>query len=161
MSKRVNEALGAFDGRHVASLNRLVAEGLSEAEVQAVLAALPGSNEVGATWVLKALAEADRLSVETAGKAFGVLGQLTDGDAILHTLQMVQREPEAALGAKAEIERLLDHRRVLVRVWALDALARIDPEVSRALVLDALDAPQASLRARARALVPLVGEAQT
>lgn len=161
MSKRVNEALGAFDGRHVASLKRLVAEGLSESEVRAVLAALPGPHEVSATWVLKALAEADRLSVDAAGKAFGVLGQLTDGDAILHALQMVQHLPGPAGVARKQIETLLDHKKLLVQVWALDAMVRIDPAGGRPLVLEALDAPRASMRARARALLPLVGGAET
>ncbi len=157
----MNEALGAFDGRHVASLNRLVAEGLSEAEVRAVLAALPGPHEVGATWVLKTLAEADRLPVDAAGTAFGVLGQLTKGDAILHVLQMVQHLPGPARAARDQIETLLGHKKLLVQVWALDALARINPEVARALVVEALDAPRASMRARARALLPLVGGSET
>ncbi len=155
-SKRVADALAAFDGRQVAPLSRLVEQGLGGAACDTLLKAVPGPNEVAATWVIKALFEQG--SGSDLGSAFARLGAVEAPDAVLHLLQSVQYAPDASVGAEVAIWPLLSHRRGLLRVWALDALVRIrpsDPAV-RARLQEALDAKEPAMRARARALSQLV-----
>ena len=136
----VKSTLARFDGKHVAPLKTLVA-----ASSGVLLAELPGSHEVGASWVLKAKAEAGEIDV----RVFGKLAALSESDAILHVLQMVQLAPEAGL---PDLEPFLNHKKLLVRVWALDALFRTDPARAAPLIEEALKNPSAAMRARARAL---------
>ncbi len=152
----VGAALRAFDGRHVGPLKTLVQEGLDETGLAALLAAVPGPDEVAATWVLKALVEAEPMPDVTP--VFDVLDEVAAPDAILHILQMVQHRPDQAKSAAGAITALLDHKRGLVRVWALDALVRLSPAdpTTRNRVMAALTAKEAAMRARARALAELV-----
>lgn len=143
-------ALYAFDGKRVAGLRTLAR---SDTPDEALLAELPGDHEVGASWVLKARAEAGALEEETGKALFDCLPKLTQPDAILHVLQMVQHAPAAAPDV---IKPYLMHKRTLLRVWALDALARVAPNEAVPLVQAALDDPSAAMRARARALLAVV-----
>lgn len=139
-------ALYAFDGKRVGGLKTLVNADVPDADL---LALLPGPHEIAATWVLKARLDAGLLG-EAAQKAiFAHLRHLTEPDAILHLLQMVQHAPFASVD---DVRPFLTHKRTLVRVWALDALARLAPDEAAPLIEAALDDPSAAMRARARAL---------
>ncbi|MBO6676139.1 MAG: hypothetical protein JJ908_13785 [Rhizobiales bacterium] len=139
-------ALYAFDGKRVAGLKALVKADIADADL---LALLPGSHEIAATWVLKARLEAGLLGDAAQRQVFEPLPQLTEPDAILHLLQMVQLAPFASAD---DVRPFLTHKRTLVRVWALDALARLAPDEAAPLIEAALDDPSAAMRARARAL---------
>ncbi len=154
---RIAAALAAFDGHKTAPLKALMADGLTGEAAGELLARCPGPDEIGATWLLKALAEAGELTPEAARAAFAKLSALTEADAVLHVLQLAQLVDGAADGQAAAIRARLDHARMLVRVWALDALVRADPKDVDVhdLVRAALDAPEGSMRARARRLAPL------
>lgn len=122
MTADLGRAFAAFDGRHVAPLRALVADG---PEVRRVLEHVPGPHEVAASWVLKALAEDGRLTqVELAG-FLGRLPLLTEADAILHLLQCAQHAPPpVARAMRDDLVPLYRHPRGLVRVWAFDAYIR-------------------------------------
>lgn len=139
-------ALYAFDGKRVAGLRTLARSNVPDS---VLLAELPGEHEIGASWVLKARAEADALNDEVRHSLFACLPDLTQPDAILHLLQMVQYAPFASADV---IRPLLAHKRTLLRVWALDAMVRVAPQEAAALVYSALDDESAAMRARARAL---------
>jgi hypothetical protein len=139
-------ALYAFDGKRVVGLKALVRADVPDADL---LAELPGPHEIAATWVLKARLENGLLSDAVQKRVFQHLPKLTEPDAILHLLQMVQHAPFATVD---DVRLFLTHKRTLVRVWALDALARLAPDEAAPLVEAALDDPSAAMRARARAL---------
>ncbi len=139
-------ALYAFDGKRVAGLKALVKADIADADL---LALLPGLHEIAATWVLKARLEAGLLGEVAQKSVYVHLPKLNAPDAILHLLQMVQHAPYAAV---EDVRPFLAHKRALVRVWALDALARLAPDEAVPLIEAALDDPSAAMRARARAL---------
>lgn len=140
-------ALYAFDGKRVGGLKALVKADVADADL---LALLPGPHEIAASWVLKARLEAGLLGQAARNGIYECLPKLSEPDAILHLLQMVQHAPHA----EADVIRpFLTHKRTLVRVWALDALARVAPDEAAPLIEAALDDPSAAMRARARALV--------
>jgi HEAT repeat protein len=139
-------ALYAFDGKRVAGLKPLVRADVPDAEL---LAELPGPHEIAASWVLKARLEAGLLGDAAQKAIFAHLPKLTEPDAILHLLQMVQHAPFASVD---DVRPLLAHKRTLVRVWALDALGHLAPDEAAPLIEAALDDPSAAMRARARAL---------
>lgn len=142
--------LEAFDGTHVAALKPLVHSDLPDSDL---LSELPGPNEIAASWVLKARLEAGLLDDAACREVFASLSVLSEPDAILHLLQMVQHAPYADA---ARVRPFLNHQRVLVRVWALDALARIAPDEAAPLIEAALGDRSAAMRARARALKALI-----
>lgn len=149
---RVGTAFSAFDGRVVAPLRDLAAE-VSERERGEVLAAIAGPDQVAATWVVKHWADKGRLTADEAGFVFSALDRITAADAVLHVLQMVQHFPAEARAALPRFRVHLAHKRVLVRVWSLDAVARCaDRAEARALVEQALSDVSAAMRARGRAL---------
>ncbi|MFN3170161.1 MAG: hypothetical protein ACE37E_05665 [Hyphomicrobiales bacterium] len=140
-------ALYAFDGKRVGGLKALIDADAADADL---LALLPGPHEIAASWVLKARLEAGLLGEAAQNSIYECLPNLSEPDAILHLLQMVQHAPHA----EADVIRpFLTHKRTLVRVWALDALARVAPNEAAPLIKVALDDPSAAMRARARALV--------
>lgn len=150
-------ALHAFDGKRVAGLRSLVHSNVTDA---ALLAELPGSHEIAASWVLKARGEEGLLGEDTKDRLFDCLPELSEPDAILHLLQMVQHArpaPEAAGALAAAIGPFLTHKRTLLRVWALDAMARVAPDEAAPLIEAALHDDSAAMRARARALQSLIG----
>ena len=134
------KVLASFDGRHVAPLRTLLDAPLAE-----VMAEVPGPYEVAATWVLKAKAERG----EIAAGVFAKLPDLTQPDAVLHVLQMVQYASNERV---PDLEPYLVHKKLLVRVWAIDALARTDPVAAAPHLEAALRNPSAAMRARAKAL---------
>ncbi|MEO0385231.1 MAG: hypothetical protein AAF234_16930 [Pseudomonadota bacterium] len=115
-----------------------------------LLELLPGPHEIAASWVLKARLEAGLLGETTQNSIYACLPKLSEPDVILHRLQMVQHAPYAPADT---IRPYLTHKRTLVRVWALDALARVAPDEAAPLIRAALDDPSAAMRARARALL--------
>lgn len=145
-------ALYAFDGKRVAGLRTLARSNEPDA---ALIAELPGEHEVGASWVLKARAEAGVLSDEAKQSFSASLADLTEPDAILHVLQMVQYAPFASADV---IRPFLAHKRTLLRVWALDAMVRVAPQEAAPLVQAALNDESAAMRARARVLEGLLAD---
>lgn len=149
-------ALYAFDGKRVAGLRALVSSNMPDS---AFLAELPGAHEIAASWVLKARAEAGGLSEEAKASLYDCLPDLTEPDAILHLLQMVQYASPARPTSAEMIRPFLTHKRTLLRVWALDAMARVAPADAAPLVEAALQDESAAMRARARALQGLISSA--
>lgn len=146
MAAEALAVLYAFDGKHVADLRALARTNVSD---KIFLDEMPGPNELAASWVLKARAEIGTLSDHSKLSLFDSLPKLSEPDAVLHMLQIVQH----ASAAPAEtIRPFLNHRRTLVRVWALDALARVAPGEAAPLIKAALEDTSAAMRARARAL---------
>jgi len=139
-------ALYAFDGKRVGGLKALVETDVADADL---LALLPSPHEIAASWVLKARLEAGLLGQTAQNSIYECLPKLTQPDAILHVLQMVQHAPYAAVD---DVRPYLTHKRTLVRVWALDAVARVAPDEAVPLIEAALDDPSAAMRARARSL---------
>ena len=152
----LRQQLDAFDGKHTAPLQTIAAEATPDLQRQLVRE-IPGPRETAATWVLKALAEQGRLEEKVAASVFEELAGLSDWQAMLHVLQMVQHHPRAFAVDVDTLRDLLAHPKTLVRAWALDAFVRVGPAgESRRLVNEALDAKQASIRARARQLAELI-----
>lgn len=120
----IEDALIRFDGRHVASLRLLVDRGIAPDGVDSLVDAMPGPHEIGASWMLKALAEGEGLLRADLVRVFATLPALTEPDAILHVLQMVQFDPEAARDVREAMVPLAGHSRLLVTVWAFDAYCR-------------------------------------
>lgn len=148
-------ALEEFDGTRVEPLLRAVPEAKGNLGALVCYCADPRL-AVGATWLVKHLAEAGE-DVDFHG-VFQTLGAQDHWAAQLHILQIVQYRPELALAATVQVRALLDAKKVLVRVWALDAFVRIadlDADLrkeGKARVTEAMGATSASLRARAKNL---------
>ncbi len=155
MEDRLVETFEAFDGRRVATLRTLVA---GEIEPKRVLEHLPGPYEIAASWVMKALAEAGRLSPAELAGFLSRLPLLTEADAILHVLQSAQHAPPpVARAMREDMVPLYRHPRGLVRVWAFDAFVRGSDIPAEQADVDArirqgLGDRYAAMRARARAL---------
>ncbi len=163
--KHILEAVLAFDRRHVDEL-KSAAEHVSEADGGALVELCSSSDplhRIAATWIVKAVLEDGRGQTLDLGRYFSCLEDETEWDALLHLLQSVQRAPKAASSHRDVIRGLLDHKRTLVAVWAMDALVRIAVETGEGLeeahrcVEAALAHERASMRARARHLAPLLG----
>lgn len=156
------EAFAAFDGKHVEPLKN-AAGAVSNGDADALVDACVGVNAVAATWIVKSLLKNDKAAGLDMHRVFAALGQSDGWEPVLHLLQSVQFAPDAAVAEVFAIRKLLAHSKTLVRVWALDAFVRVaivEPEFlseARALVTDALNGKAASLRARARALVGVLG----
>ena len=120
----IEPILAAFDGRHVAPLRALVDRGLDGSARSMMLAAVPGQHEIAATWMAKAMAERGDLAPEAFRALFDALPRVTEADAILHVLQMVQHAPDLARGLRPHLVSLAGHNRLLVTVWAFDAFCR-------------------------------------
>ena len=163
--KDVLEAVLAFDGKHVDELNS-AAQQFSEADGGALIELCSSSDplhRVAATWIVKAVLEDGRPEGLDLGSFFVRLEDETEWGALLHLLQSVQLDSRAASKHRDAVRRLLDHRKTLVAVWALDAHVRIAMETGDGLedahrcVEAALAHDKASMRARARHLAPLLG----
>ncbi|MBO6602405.1 MAG: hypothetical protein JJ938_15505 [Roseicyclus sp.] len=134
----IQRALTAFDGRRVAPLKDAVGLPLTPEAETAILDALAGPDQVGATWMVKALAEAGRLSEAQLAEAFANFPKLTEPDAILHLLQSVQYAPGAAKPYLPDFVRLAGSDKLFLRVWTFDAYCRVA----------ALNGPMADVTAR-------------
>lgn len=151
---RLRTALMAFDGVHTAPL--VAAKDVARADLDGLVALCDDADcAVAATWVVKALAE-EGVAVDLRG-VIATLGRQTHWAAQLHVLQSVRFAPDAVENVE-DIRDLLNAKKALVRVWALDAFVRVADlradlrEEARALVSAALAGKAASLRARARDL---------
>ncbi len=157
--------LRSYDGKRVAPF-RAVAEAVGEAPESAVgeLVDLAGSDEmelqVGATWVLKHLAErGTALRGRSAATLLGLLGLPIAPDALLHILQTLphMRIEADQLGALRDaLLALIRSGRTFIRAWAyngLGILAAYDPslrnEVER-LFDQAVKTESAAVKARIR-----------
>ncbi|GAB5449468.1 hypothetical protein [Gymnodinialimonas sp.] len=147
-------ALAAFDGTHTAPLKAVARDDLSPAAVQALVDAVPGPQEIAATWLIKALAEAGRLGAGTLVQVFERLPNITAADAALHILQCAQLAPDAAPLLRPHLSPYYGSKKILLRVWAFDAYCRgADPaEDLSERIKQGLTDRSAAMRARARAL---------
>ena len=159
------ETLGSYDGKRVAPF-RAVAEAVRCTPESAMpqLLDLAASDEaslqVGATWVVKYLAErGDAPSGDAAARLIDLLQQVTEPDAILHLLQTlphieIPAGRREALGR--DLKRLIRSRRAFIRAWAyngLGVLAAADPALRREVeaLFEASEATEtASVRVRIR-----------
>ena len=152
----IEDALIRFDGRRVAALRALVERGVSRDGVEVLIAAMPGRHEIGASWMLKALGEAGRLTRGDLDRVFRTLPHLREADAILHVLQMVRLDPVAARVIRDEIVPFAGHDRLLVNIWAFDAYCRTasasESEDRDARIRQGLRNRSKAMRARARLL---------
>lgn len=158
-------ALRSYDGKRVAPF-RAVAEAVRGAPESAVpeLLDLAASDEaalqVGATWVVKYLAErGEAPSGESAGRAIDLLDHVEAPDAVLHLLQtlpyiVIPAGRVAAL--RRTLERTIQSRRAFMRAWAyngLGVLAVAEPELRGEVeaLFDAAEGREsASVRVRIR-----------
>ena len=160
MSDPILSALARFDGKEVAPLRALVADG---PEVRRVLEHVPGPHEVAASWVIKALVERRQVSEAELAGFLGRLALLGEADAILHVLQCAQHAPVVVARAmRPDLVPLYRHPRGLVRVWAFDAYIRgaehpAELEDTAARIRQGLAERQAAMRARARGLAAEYG----
>lgn len=157
--------LRSYDGKRVAPF-RAVAEAVRGAPESAVprLLVLAERDEaalqVGATWVVKYLAErGDAPCGEAAARVIDLLERVREPDAVLHLLQTL---PHVEIPAdRCEVlgralKRLIRSRRVFIRAWAyngLGLLAAADPAVRREVeaLFDAAEATEsASVKVRIR-----------
>jgi len=156
------DAIMGFNGKHIAKL-RSAAERFRARDATDLAKMCLGADAVAATWVVKALCEKGRANELDLNRVFAALGEDLDWEAALHLLQSVKYAPNAAAPFASAIINFLDHPKVLVRVWALDAFVRLSlvaPKYqsdAKVRVNDALSAKAASLRARARVLENLLG----
>ncbi len=157
--------LRSYDGKRVAPF-RAVAEAVRGAPESAVpeLLALAASDEaalqVGATWVVKYLAElGDAPRGEAAARVIDLLEWVGEADAVLHLLQTlpyveIPGDRRAPLGRA--LKRLIRSQRAFIRAWAyngLGLLAAADPALRREVeaLFDAAEAREsAAVRVRIR-----------
>lgn len=161
----IAKTLRSYDGKRVAPF-RAVAEAVRGAPESAVprLLELAGSDEaalqVGATWVVKYLAErGEGPEGEFAARAIDLLGRVDQPDAILHLLQTLPHMeiPAERTGSLCRtLERMIRSRRTFIRAWAYNGLGvlaagnpALRPEVG-ALFDEAERSESASVRVRIR-----------
>jgi hypothetical protein len=114
---------------------------------------------VAASWIIKALLESGRGRHLDMNAAFGVLAQSTDWATQLHLCQCVRYVPDAAIGHAATFRALINAKKTLVRVWALDAFVRLSylrPELrddAQELLAELAHDRSAAMRARVKNLV--------
>ena len=151
----IAETLRSYDGKRVAPF-RAVADAMRGAPESAVpqLLDLAASDEaalqVGATWVVKHLAElGGPPEGEWAARAIDLLERVDAPDAILHVLQTLPHmeiPPGRRQALRRVLRRLIRSRRVFVRAWAyngLGVLAAADPAL-RGEVVAMFDAAEGS-----------------
>ena len=133
----IAETLRSYDGKRVAPF-RAVADAVRDAPETAQLLDFAASDEaalqVGATWVVKHLAErGDPPDGEWAAQTVDLLQRMDAPLAILHVLQTLPHMEITAGRQQAllrVLKRLIRSRRVFVRAWAyngLGVLAAADP----------------------------------
>ena len=164
MTLNLAEELGKFDGKHVASLQKLAAQILKhEGSVDEVLAIANSSDvnaQTAATWVLKQLQEKDAVFSSTqTEEVLLLLGSLTHWEAILHVLQMLDRfeiPSQNSQGLYRTLKHKLGDHHKLVRAWSYNGLFVLGEQHPRfrteinGLLDDAKIDDAASVRARAR-----------
>ncbi|MEX3017741.1 hypothetical protein [Gymnodinialimonas hymeniacidonis] len=152
--KDIAAALEAFDGTHVDPLRAVLAEPWSPEAEDALLAAIPGPEEVAATWLVKALVEKAQLGTGQVARAFERFSAVTEPDAALHLLQCAQFAPDAAPILRPHLTPYYGHSKILLRVWAFDAYCRGAPpeEDLTERIKQGVRMRHASMRARSKAL---------
>ena len=157
--------LRSYDGKRVAPF-RSVADAVRDMPDRGIpqLLELAASDEpalqVGATWVIKRLAElGDAPGGRQAVRAIDVLERVQAPDAVLHLLQTLPYM-EIPAGRQAGLRRTLDRltgsKRAFVRAWAyngLGVLAKGYPDLRKEVeaVFDAaVERETAAVRARIR-----------
>ena len=162
MMDQLDEALSEFDGKHVARL-RAVVDAFDPAQAERLMRVCENGvarETVAASWVIKAVGERGNADAFDWPRLFRVLETAPDWECALHLLQSVQHVADGP--TDAQIRPWLDHTRLLVRVWALDAFVRLAlhddalRDEARARIATAQADGPASLRARARALEKLL-----
>jgi hypothetical protein len=150
----IQKALDRFDGRDPAPLRLLLSESLSPTAETTLLAAIPGPDEVAATWLIKALVERGQFSTGHIALAFEAFPTLQTPDAALHLLQCAQYAPDAAPILRPHLTPYYGHSKILLRVWAFDAYCRGAPpdEDLFERIKQGLQQREASMRARSKAL---------
>lgn len=150
-------ALDAFDGTRVAPLREVLRDTLAPEAEAALIDAIPGPEEVAASWLVKALAETGRLGQGRLAVLFERLASISAEDASLHLLQCAQHAPDAARLLRPYLPPFYQHRKILLRVWAFDAYCRgvdlpseFDDIAQR--IAQCLHDRSAAMRARSRAL---------
>lgn len=147
-------ALAAFDGTHTAPLKAVARDELSQDALATLIAAIPGPDEVAATWLLKSLTEKARVGAGTLAEVFDRLPQLTAPDGVLHLLQCAQYAPDAAPVLRPHLSPFYGSKRILLRVWAFDAYCRgaAPAEDLSERIRQGLSDRSAAMRARSKAL---------
>ena len=123
--------LRSYDGRSVAPF-RSVADTVREMSDRGIpeLLELAASHEpvlqVGATWVIKHLAErGDALAGKQAARAIDLLERVHAPDAILHLLQTLpymEIPVDRQAGLHRALNQLIGSKRAFIRAWAYNGL---------------------------------------
>lgn len=147
-------ALAAFDGTHTEPLKAVARDDLSPEALASLLAAIPGEDEIAATWLMKALAGKGRIGAGTLAEVFERLPQITEPDAALHLLQCAQFAPDAAKVLRPHLTPFYGSKKIFLRVWAFDAYCRgaAPSEDLSERIRQGLTDRSAAMRARSRAL---------
>lgn len=150
----IQAAFDAFDGQRTAPLRALLSEPLSLEAERALMAAIPGPDEVAATWVVKALVEDGRMGAGQVAEVFERFDRITEADAALHLLQCARLVPDAAPILRPHLTPYYGHAKMLLRVWAFDAYCRgAGPEEDLTeRIRQGLESRSAAMRARSKAL---------
>ena len=157
--------LRSYDGKRVAPF-RAVAEAVRDTPERAVpqLLDLAASDEaalqVGATWVIKWLAErGDALRGESTVRVVDLLDHVEEPDGLLHLLQTLphmELSADRTMALNRALRRLIRSRRVFLRAWAyngLGVMAAAEPGLRNeieALFAAAEERESAAVRARIR-----------
>ena len=144
----LHATLAAWDGKRTDTLRALAGQ-LTEEDRPALLRACRSNDELtarAASWVLKACYEA---GMDIAYPA-DMLSDELHWEVALHLLQSLQH---VAVDIPPElVGRYLDHKKPMVRAWALDAYVRLGALDAADVLQRAQEDPAASVRARARNL---------
>lgn len=163
----LEESLRAYDGKSTAVLESILGAGAPDAAELREAVALCGSAEphvaAGASWLLRAWAEAEGVSVGAplVRRLAVVLPQIEDHWARQHVCQALRslRVPRpVAEEFAAFVRACVASERPFLRAWAVDGMVRLSAAHSdyrleaEGMVAAALGDPKASVRARARHL---------
>ena len=159
------ETLRSYDGKRVAPF-RAVAEAVRDTPERAVprLLYLAASDEaalqIGATWVIKWLAERGGAPRgESSVRVVDLLDHMEEPDGLLHLLQTqphMELPADRTMALNRTLRRLIRSRRVFVRAWAyngLGVIAAAEPRLRNeieALFAVAEERESAAVRARIR-----------
>jgi len=160
----VRERLLEYDGKRVAPFRQVVEHlGVSRESFEVLLGLAAEEEEafeIGATWGLKAMAEAGlQPSEDHARTLVQLLATAQAPDAILHLLQLLPYLPSVPDLEAGLYQTLLTHlrsKRTFVRAWAYSGLGQLAQrnseyrDVVGALFDKAMATESASVRARIR-----------
>ena len=138
----ITRALAQFDGTHTAPLRDVLQDDLSPEARATLVAAIPGPDEVAATWLIKALVERGQLGTGQVAQVFEAFAKIA------------QYAPDAAPILRPHLTPYYGSSKILLRVWAFDAYCRGAPpdEDLSARIRQGLRMREASMRARSKVL---------